>query len=392
MSKNAAIRYMPTASVGMAPNTVRTPVMRISRRGLVLWLGCSLLLMTDAASCLPGEPAKPAELKPGEPVDYGKLAFYPERWKQHKLSTQLVPWEGRYVVLLTTRSDLDRAVMARFVERLDGGWKVYADLVQSTPGPFKQLHGKTTIAALPRGDLSCGYGCGYIGVTGVEVAGFYDHDYPLMQKDRDAFAHYYFYEMGRNYYTFGDRHSLFVTGYAVFMRIVCMDALGCKDPDRATRDVIERAEALYAKSDLGFLRALTTLDGLDEKAPRLKDADGRAIEPSDQPVIYTAAMLKLRRDYGGDAWVKRFFAELAKCPEIEPNSKEAALRQSYSWLVAASCAARRDLTPEFVDRWRFPLAADTRKALAAVDWRNAETNAAAVLRKVPAKFVRPSGK
>ena len=42
--------------------------------------------------------------------------------------------------------------------------------------------------------------------------------------------HYYFYEMGRNFYTFGDRHSLFITGYAVFMRYACMDALKCEDP------------------------------------------------------------------------------------------------------------------------------------------------------------------
>ena len=363
--------------------------------GHPIWLGLvwrRFAAVGDGRHCPAAETAKPAELKPGEPVDYGKLAFYPERWEKHKLSTQLVPWEGRHVVLLTTRSDLDRAVMTRFVERLDGGWKLYADLVQSSPQPFKQIRGKPTIAALPRGDLSCGYGCGYIGVTGVEVAGFYDHDYPMVEKDRDAFAHYYFYEMGRNYYTFGDRHSLFITGYAVFMRIVCMDALGCKDPDRATREAIEKAEELYAKSDLGFLRALTTLDGLDEKAPRLKDAQGRPMGPSDQPVMYTAVMLKLRRECGGDAWVKRFFGELAKCPEIKPETKQAALRQSYSWLVAASCAARRDLAPVFVDRWRFPLSEETRKALSAVDWQSAETGAAAVLGKVPPKFASPPGR
>ena len=43
--------------------------------------------------------------------------------------------------------------------------------------------------------------------------------------------HYVFYEMGRNYYTFGDRHSCFITGFAVFMRYVCMDALKCEDTD-----------------------------------------------------------------------------------------------------------------------------------------------------------------
>jgi hypothetical protein len=124
----------------------------------------------------------------------------------------------------------------------------------------------------------------------------------------------------------------------------------------------------------------------------LKDANGRPTGPSDQPVIYTAAMLKLRRECGGDAWVKRFFAELAKCPAIKPENKDAALRQSYCWLLAASCAAKRDLAPIFIDRWRLPLADETRKALAAVDWQSAETNAPAVLDKVPVKFVGPSGK
>jgi hypothetical protein len=44
--------------------------------------------------------------------------------------------------------------------------------------------------------------------------------------------------MGRNFYTFGDRHSCFTTGFAVFMRCVCMDTLGCHDDDRRTREVI----------------------------------------------------------------------------------------------------------------------------------------------------------
>ena len=351
-----------------------------------------LVLEAIAAMGMAAEPRKPAKLEPGAPVEYGSLAFYPERWRQHELSTKLVPWEGRHVVLLTARDDLDHAVMARFLERLDGGWKVYADLVGSSPRPFKQIGGKATIAALPRGDLSCGYGCGYIGETGIEVAGFYDNDYPLVQRDRDAFAHYYFYEMGRNYYTFGDRHSLFITGYAVFMRIVCMESLGCKDADLATRETIERAESLHAQSTMGFLRAFTTLDGLGEKEPRLRGAGGQPVQPSDQPVIYASAMLKLRRDCGGDGWVKRFFAELAGCPAIKPDTPESALRQSYAWLAAASCAAKRDLTAVFVDRWRFPLDEEVRRLFAAVDWQDAGTHAAGVLRKVPARFRAPTNR
>jgi hypothetical protein len=65
--------------------------------------------------------------------------------------------------------------------------------------------------------------------------------YPALQRDPLAIPHYVFYEMGRNFYTFGDRHSCFVTGFAVFMRYVCMDTLKFHDEDRRTRQTIEEA-------------------------------------------------------------------------------------------------------------------------------------------------------
>jgi len=185
--------------------------------------------------------------------------------------------------------------------------------------------------------------------------------------------------MGRNFYVFGDRHSLFVTGYAVFMRYVCMDVLRCEDPDIETRCGIEAAEKRFAESDMSFLEGFTTVAGLDEKAPRLKNEKDEPIVPSDQPVMYASAMLKLRRECGGDAWLKRFFAQLAACPEIKPENEDAALRQCLSWLVSASCAARKDLSPLFADRWRMPLMPSMRHALASIDWADSDLAAAQVL-------------
>jgi len=343
------------------------------RRLLTGWLVLACFL-----GLLSAEP-----LRPREAVDYSRLAFYPKRWENRKLSTRLIPWEGKKIVFLTTRADLDGETMSRLVERLDGGWSLYAEIIGQSPRLFKQVRGKPTIAAVPDGELTCGYGCGYIGETGIEVAGFYDSDYPLLKQKPRAFPHYYFYEMGRNYYVFGERHSLFITGYAVFMRYVCMDGLKCDDPELDRRRVIEQAEERYAKSDMSFLKAFTTLDGLDEKAPRLKDQKGRFIDPSDQPVLYASAMLKLRKDLGGEAWVKRFFAWLAQCPEVKADTKEHALRQSLNWLAAASAAAGKDLTPVFADRWRLPLGQPTRKALGAVNWSRTDLDLAEILKKLP---------
>ncbi|MFI5378189.1 MAG: calcium-binding protein [Tepidisphaerales bacterium] len=334
--------------------------MKWSRFGISFFLFPFSFFLALAAA-----PATPP-IKPGDPVDCRAVAFDPAKWEKKNLSLKLVPWTGQNVVLLTTTANHDPAVMGQILARLDGGWKLYADLTGKTPGVFKQINGKPTINAIPDGSLTCGYGCGYIGVSGIEVAGFYGNDYPMVAKDPEAFPHYYFYEMGRNYYTFGDRHSAFITGYAVFMRYVCMDDLKCKDTDAGTRKVIEQAEELLAESDMPFLKAFTTLDGLDEKAPRLKDVKG----PSDQPVIYASAMLKLHRELGGDEWLRRFYAALRKCPSVAPRSKDAALAQSTNWLIAASAAARKDLSPVFADRWRLPLRPEARKVLADTAWKS----------------------
>lgn len=322
-------------------------------------------------------------VEPGTPVECNDVVIYPERWIESNTSTMLFPWHGEEVVFLTTRDDVDREVMARLLSRLDGGWRLYADLTGRQPGRHKHLDGKPTMIAVPNAEFTCGYGCGYIGVTGIEYAGFYDEDVALLRSNPNAMPHYYFYEMGRNFYVFEDRHSLFITGYAVFMRYVCMDLLRCEDPDIGTRRAIEAAETRFAESEMSFLDGFTTVAGLDEKAPRLRDEQGEPVGPSDQPVMYASAMLRLYRQCGGELWLKRFFAQLLTCPAVEPANEEAAMRQCASWLVSASCAARKDLSPVFADRWRMPLSPAMRRALAAIDWTETSLIAGEILRDLP---------
>ncbi len=307
-------------------------------------------------------------LKPGGRFDYSKLAFQPESWKQRGLSLQLTPWTGSKVIFLTTKDSLDPGLMGIWVSRLDAGWELYASLTGRRPSPLREFEGKVTIAAVPDYDLTCGAGCGYVGATGIELAMFYDYNYPELKAHTNAMPHYVFYEMGRNYYTFGDRHSCFITGFAVFMRYVCMDALKCEDEDAPTRRVIEGVEPRFSTSGLTFLDLFTTI-GMGEKVSRIKDGSGRIIEPSDQPVCYASAMLRLRRENGGDDWVRRFFHELAAAPTSDPDTKAGALTQSWYWLLCSSVAAQKDLSPVFAGEWKLPIADETRAALGRIDWK-----------------------
>ena len=338
-----------------------------------------LLSLALAGSELQADNVVP--LKPGGRFDYSKFAFQPESWKQRGLSLQLTPWTGTNVIFLTTKDSLDPGLMGIWVSRLDAGWELYASLTGRRPSPLREFEGKVTIAAVPDYDLTCGAGCGYVGATGIELAMFYDHNYPELKAHSNAMPHYVFYEMGRNYYTFGDRHSCFITGFAVFMRYVCMDALKCEDEDAPTRKVIEGVEPRFSTSGLTFLDLFTTI-GMGEKVSRIKDGSGRIIEPSDQPVCYASAMLRLRRENGGDGWVRRFFHELAAAPTSNPDIKAGALAQSWYWLLCASAAAQRDLCPVFAGEWKLPIADETRAALGRIDWKRKDLTLKAVAEAV----------
>lgn len=344
---------------------------------LILWAPLLLAQQTETQIESTNGDAQVKSIAPAN-IDFQRLAFYPDRWRKAGEDFQMLAWEGKEVVFLTRKDKYDAEEMTRFVGRLDDAWVTYHELVGAKPRLFKHVNKKPTICAIPKSNLSCGYGCGYVGATGIEASAFYSIDLPAFQKNPQSFQHYYFYEMGRNYFVFGDRHSLFTTGYAVFMRNVCMDRLKCIDNDVRTRRTIESCEEIYANSKLPFFDAFTNL-GDGEKRDRLQDLKGRVVSPSDQPVMYTTAMLKLRNDYGGDEWVKRFYHRLRECKSKRATNVESAKLQCYNWLVCASAAAKQDLTSVFADRWRMPLTEEQRRLMQATDWKSGELSVSDVV-------------
>ena len=316
-----------------------------------------------------------AEIKVGEAVDYSKLAFYPDRWEKQGFDTQLYPWTGEHIAFLTISEDFDPKAMTGFVGTLDRGWNTYKTFTGKSPKLSRHINGKATIAAIPGGGLTCGYGCGFVGATGIEANGFYNGTYDAIKRDPRNTPHIYFYEMGRNFFTFGDKHSAFTTGFAVFMRYVCIDSLELIDGDKRTRKIIDAAVDGHAKTDMSFLKAFTNSYGLTEKQNRLNHG------PTDQPVLYASAMLKLWKSQGDD-WLKAFFRHIHEAPKYSHQSKEGARNQSLSWYFAASLAAQKDLAPVFVEQWRLPLTDEEKKSLAKIAWNDTALTVADLHKKL----------
>lgn len=311
----------------------------------------------------------------GEEIDYAPLSFYPERWAG--CDAKMTVFEGEHVVFLalSSRGPYAAPVMRFLLDRLDRGWAVYMELLACAPPrarrPGLAVRGKAAlVAAVPEACRTCGYGCGFVGVTGIEVAGFYSRDYPRMcaearRGELAHFEHYFFYEMGRNYYLFGDRHRAFATGYAVCMRYVLMDLCGCVDYDDETkvRRAIEKCESAFAsltEPKLDFVDAMTSGGKLCERDDRIP-----GLSPSDQPCMYASVQLYLYREYGGKAFLKRFYCALQALPATLPTL---ARTQCLAWVVCACAGARSMLTDDFVSRWRFGLRDTELQALAGTDW------------------------
>ncbi len=327
-------------------------------------------------------------LEPGAPINYAKVAFRPDEWAKQNLNPLLVPWTGQHTVFLVKDGDFDPTIMSRWVQRLDEGWQLYLSLTGRTPKLHKHLGGKPTIAAVQSSNLTCGVGCGFVGATGIELAKFHSQDWPNLLRDPDSMPHYAFYEMGRNFYTYGDRHSCFTTGFAVFMRYVCMDTLKCNDADSSTRRVIESVESQIPQSPLSFLQLFTNAGDLPEKAPRIHLQNASPLTPSDQPVVYASAMLRLHRELGGNDWLKNFFSLLAECPSSPHATTDGALSQSWYWYLCASLAAQRDLSPIFCDDWKLPLSSETRQQLKRFDWTKPGIRISDITKSISPRWIR----
>jgi len=314
---------------------------------------------------------KAADLKPEEPFEYHEMAFYPDRWEKQKVTEPMLPWVGEEIVLLTPQKLNDTTTITHMVKQLDAGWALYHDLIGQKPRDLKLFAGKPTIAGMPANGLTCGYGCGYVGATGIEMTNMNNH-LAGVAKDPFNVPHAYFYEMGRNYFVFGDRHSCFTTGFAVFMRYVCTDTLKLNDGDKRTRQVINEAIGRFEKNDMPFLEAMTNQGEHGEKGDRLKDENGKRISPTDQPVMVASLMLHLRENHGGNDFVKTFYHEMLTCPSIRPVDLETAKQQCLSWLVCASIAAKTNLTDDFTKKWKLALDEKTITTLNKIDWTTAK--------------------
>ncbi len=271
-------------------------------------------------------------------------------------------WVGQKVAILSESSALDPKTMSRMLKVFDDVYRYYASATGKEPTLELEFQGKTTIADVPNG-TTCGAGCSYLGLTGIELA----HDYFVLLydgvKDRDQWDQVTFYEFGRNFWFYDasiglkkpDAADGIVTGFAVLMRFMSMDAVGVTPapfsptkPFATFRADVEKLVDAYVGNASDTWQ--TTLQV--GKAPT-------GVTDLGATDLFASFVLRLVKVHGAGFVPKLWPAVFAR-----PNAATS-LDAADNFVVAASLAARTDLGDLFATKWKWPVSANARTACAA---------------------------
>lgn len=283
-----------------------------------------------------------SEEKPPDPKEIEYQTFQNAKLKLHA-------WSGKKVTFLTQNAGVDPNLMQELCTTFDGIYDFYFEATGKAPQQIKHYEGRLTVAEV---NETCGAACGYLGATGVELSkGCFAELYNGYQK-RKTIDQAPPYEFGRKFWFYHPQLAYqksvsdraIVTGYAVFMRIVSLDAAGAKlGPFRdktgdESRKIMESLIDLYEVDPKFTWENTLKVDGAP---PNLLGPNGTD--------LFASFCLRLVRDQGGRAFVNKLWKAAEKRPAAK-STQDAV----DNFIIAASQAAGKDLSEQFT-KWRWPL-------------------------------------
>lgn len=265
--------------------------------------------------------------------------------------------------LIPQEAVVEDDVMVRVVNALDAGYRFYQDITGRDPAPNRDFQGRALIAVVPTDLLSCGgAGCGFVGLTGIEIlpdwfgAGL-QGQFPLIDGLYDLVAasdtvnDIYFYEMGRNFWFYGDSlgpdsFNGFTVAFAVVNRYLAAEATGLNVAAETAEfhfDIApESARAYFADPEATALNRLLLELGPDNPA---------------------TGLFQLVQEHGGPEGYRRFYLALEGLPTAQTRE------QSFdNFAQAATFATGQDFSFLFKDgSWNYVVGSASGERLTRAD-------------------------
>lgn len=281
-----------------------------------------------------------------------KISPYPQSYVDFNgVTLNLYAWKGNGVMILSRNNNLDRATMFKWLTAMEKTYAYYKSCTGMDPAvnPPTFIDSCTTIADVP---ATCGAGCGYLGATGIEMlSSYFDVMYNAINNN-NQYDQEDFYEFGRNFWFYGPQlayktNDPITTGYAVFMRFMAMDAIGVNGAPFGSwtyatfeTNVQNLIDTYLADPSLNWANTLGVGQGIANSHLGATD-------------LFASFCFRLRRDYGGDTFVKNLWKNVALRPAA--NTTQDAVD---NFVLAACATANKNLTSLFMNTWRWPVSAN----------------------------------
>jgi len=283
-------------------------------------------------------------------TDNGNFQRPPTQYTSFEgVSSTLYPYVGRHVALLTTKSNLNKTVLKKIIDVMDRSYDYYQGVTGRTPEISKSYEDRTTIAVVSK---TCGHACGNVGSTGIQLTPTAFDDLYNGILSKDEYNQTIFYEFGRNFWFYGDKleykdpddADTVTTGFAVFMRFMVIENLGINPGPFHDQDFA------YFKSEVKGLLARYLADPslTWENTLKVGNAPDNPMDLGSTD-LFASFLFKLQ-DMFGNEFVNKFWKEVDKRPDAATTQDAV-----DNFILAASAAARKNLTNLFLIEWRWPV-------------------------------------
>lgn len=266
-------------------------------------------------------------------------------------SLSLYAWQGNKIMLLSSSNTLNPTTMNNWVLKMDTAYNYYALCTGQEPTFYTgvtYINNRSTIAQVP---TTCGAGCGYLGWTGIEMlTSYFDNMYNYIN-NQNLYDQIPFYELGRNFWFYDNQlkyqsNDPIVTGYAVFMRFMAMEAANVQGApfnswtfSQFKNNVINLLPSYMADPTLNWGNTLGVGQGVPNS--NLGGTD-----------LFASFCFYLRDNYCGNHWVENVW-KFAGLRPTATNTQDAV----DNFVIASSQAANTNLTSLF-QYWKWTVSSN----------------------------------
>jgi hypothetical protein len=261
----------------------------------------------------------------------------------------LYAWQGNKIMLLSSSNTLDPTTMNNWVLKMDAAYNYYALCTGREPSfnpGVTYINNRSTMAEVP---ATCGAGCGYLGASGIEMLPAYFTNMYNYIRTENLYDQIAFYELGRNFWFYSPKlqyksNDPVVTGYAVFMRFMSMEAANVQGAPFNAWSFSEfknRVKGLLpsymANPSLNWSNTLGVGQGVPNSSLGASD-------------LFASFCFYLRDNYCTDNhWVENVWKFAALRPDAVTTQDAV-----DNFVIASSQAANANLANLFIS-WRWPV-------------------------------------